>query len=195
MLDKLLCEMKKNNNIITTARALEIGVSKSLLSKYAKSGLIERVRQGVYTLPDSIHDDMYTLMLRSEYIIFSHESALFLLGLSDRTPFEHSVTIPSDKSLPRTFKDECKCYYVSPDLYKIGITEMKTTFGNMVRCYNAERCICDLLRSRNRLDEEIVLSSIKNYIGLKNKDLNRLSQYARLFHVEKKIKTYLEVLL
>ena len=53
----------------------------------------------------------------------------------------------------------------------------------------------DLLRSRNRLDEEIVLSSIKNYIGLKNKDLNRLSQYARLFHVEKKIKTYLEILL
>ena len=29
----------------------------------------------------------------------------------------------------------------------------------------------------------------------KNKDLNRLSQYARLFHVEKKIKTYLEILL
>ena len=195
MLDKLLCEMKKNNNIITTARALEIGVSKSLLSKYTKLGLIERVRQGVYILPDSIHDDMYTLMLRSEYIIFSHESALFLLGLSDRTPFEHSVTIPSDKSLPRTLKDECKCYYVSPYLHQIGITETKTTFGNVVRCYNAERCICDLLRSRNRLDEEIVLSSIKNYIGLKNKDLNRLSQYARLFHVEKKIKTYLEVLL
>ncbi len=195
MLKKLVCEMRKNNNIITTARALEIGVSKSLLTKYTKSGLIERVRQGVYILPDSIHDDTYTLMLRSEYIIFSHESALFLLGLSDRTPFEHSVTIPSDKSLPRTLKDECKCYYILPDFHQIGLTEMKTTFGNMVRCYNAERCICDLLRSRNRLDEEIILSSIKNYVVFKEKNLNRLSQYARLFHVEQKIKTYLEVLL
>ena len=195
MLDKLLYEMKKNNNIITTARALEIGVSKSLLSKYTKSGLIERVRQGIYILPDSIHDDMYTLMLRSEYIIFSHESALFLLGLSDRTPFEHSVTIPSDKSLPGTLKNECKCYYISPELHKIGLIEKKTTFGNIVRCYNSERCICDLLRSRNRLDEETVLSSIKNYMAFKDKDLNLLFQYARLFHVEKKIKTYLEVLL
>lgn len=195
MLNKLVCEMKKNNNTITTARALEIGVSKSLLSKYAKLGLIERVRQGVYIIPDSIHDDMYTLMLRSEYIIFSHESALFLLGLSDRTPFEHSVTIPSNKSLPRTLKYECKCYYISPELHQIGLIEMKTTFGNIVRCYNAERCICDLLRSRNRLDEESFLSSVKNYIVFKDKDLNRLSQYARLFHVEKKIKTYLEVLL
>lgn len=195
MLNKLVCEMKKNNNTITTARALEIGVSKSLLSKYAKLGLIERVRQGVYIIPDSIHDDMYTLMLRSEYIIFSHESALFLLGLSDRTPFEHSVTIPSNKSLPRTLKYECKCYYISPELHQIGLIEMKTTFGNIVRCYNAERCICDLLRSRNRLDEESFLSSVKNYIVFKDKNLNRLSQYARLFHVEKKIKTYLEVLL
>ena len=195
MFDKLVCEMKKNNSMITSARALEIGVSKSLLSKYTKLGLIERVRQGVYILPDSIHDDMYTLMLRSEYIVFSHESALFLLELSDRTPFKHSVTIPSNKSLPRTLKDECKCYYVSPELHQIGITETKTTFGNMVRCYNAERCLCDLLRSRNRLDEEFVLSSIKNYIAFKNKDLNRLFQYAKLFHVEKKIKTYLEVLL
>lgn len=195
MLNKLVCEMKKNNNIITTARALEIGVSKSLLTKYTKLGLIERVRQGVYILPDSIHDDMYTLMLRSEYIVFSHESALFLLGLSDRTPFEHSVTIPSDKSLPRTLKDECKCYYISPNLHQIGLIEMKTTFGNMVRCYNAERCICDLLRSRNRLDEEFVLSSIKNYIAFKDKDFNRLSQYARLFHVEKKIKTYKPIIL
>ncbi len=82
MLDKLVCEMKKNNNIITTARALEIGVSKSLLTKYTKLGLIEWVRHGVYILPDSIYDDMYTLMLRSEYIVFSHESALFLLGLT-----------------------------------------------------------------------------------------------------------------
>lgn len=45
MLNKLGCEMK--NNIYTTTRALEIGISKSLLFKYAKLGLIERVQQGV----------------------------------------------------------------------------------------------------------------------------------------------------
>ena len=180
-------EMKKNSNTITTARAMEIGVSKALLSKYAKQGLVERVRQGVYIIPDSIHDDMFTLMSRSENIILSHESALFLLGLSDRTPFGYSVTVPTNKSLPRTLKDECKCYYIAPELHQIGLIEVKTTFGNTVRCYNAERTICDLLRSRNRLDEETVLSSIKNYITFKDKDLNRLSQYATLFHVEKKI--------
>ncbi len=196
MLNEIIySEMRQNNNTITTARALEIGISKSLLSKYTKQGLLERVRQGIYIIPDSLHDDMYTLMLRSENIIFSHESALFLLGLSDRTPFEHSITIPSDTSLPRSIKDECKCYYIAPELHQVGLSEVKTTFGNTVRCYNAERSICDLLRSRNRIDEETVLSCFKNYIASKNKNLNRLSEYAVLFHVDKKIKSYLEVLL
>jgi len=48
---------------------------------------------GIYILPDSIHDDMYTLMLRSKHIIFSRESALFLNRLSERTPFMHSITL------------------------------------------------------------------------------------------------------
>ena len=89
----ILEALKKNNNIITTTQAIELGFSRYLLSKYEKEGLLERARQGVYVLPDSIHDDMYTLMLRSKKIIFSHDSALFLNGLSERTPFVHSVTV------------------------------------------------------------------------------------------------------
>ncbi len=188
-------EMKLNNNIITTKRAIELGFSKALLPKYEKEGLIERVRQGIYILPEAVHDDMYTLMLRSENIIFSHESALFLLELTDRTPFEHSVTIPSDTSLPESISRECKCYYIHPKLHRLGMIYAKTTFGNQVRCYNAERSICDLLRSRNRMDEETVISSLKKYAVWKDKNINRLSEYALTFHIEKKLKSYLEVLL
>lgn len=188
-------EMKLNNNIITTKRAIELGFSKALLPKYEREGLIERVRQGIYILPESVHDDMYTLMLRSENIIFSHESALFLLELTDRTPFEHSVTIPSDTSLPESVSWECKCYYIQPQFHRLGMIYAKTTFGNQVRCYNAERSICDLLISRNRMDEETVISSLKKYAAWTDKNINRLSEYALTFHIEKKLKSYLEVLL
>lgn len=71
----------------------------------------------------------------------------------------------------------------------------KPHWGNEVRCYNAERTICDLLRSRNRLDEEIVISAIKNYAASADKDLNLLAEYASQFGVEKVLKRYMEVLL
>ena len=183
------------NKIITTKQAEELGVSKTLMSRYVKSGLLERVEHGVYALPGSAYDDMYVLGERSSFIIFSHDTALFLNGLSDRTPFMHSVTIPSNKSLTRKMKEECICYYIKPDLYEIGITTKKTTFGNVVKCYDAERTVCDILRSRNRLDEETVISAIKNYAQSKQKDLNKLGLYAGELRVANKLKQYMEVLL
>ena len=188
-------EIKRNNNMITTAQVLALGYSKTLLTKYVKEGLLERSRHGVYILSDSVHDDMYTLGLRSKRIIFSHDTALFLNDLSERTPFVHSVTIPSNTAIPASIKDECNCYYVKQELHHVGLTEKKTTFGNTVKCYNPERTICDMLRSRSRLDEETVISAIKNYASYKDKDLNILAVYAKLFRVSKELKRYMEVLL
>jgi predicted transcriptional regulator of viral defense system len=188
-------EIKHNNNMITTARVTELGFSRALLTSYAKNGLLERSRHGVYTLPDTVHDDMYTLMLRSKQIVFSHDTALFLNGLSERTPFIHTVTIPSNSALPKSLKGECNCYYIKPELHEIGLITKTTTFGNEVRCYDPERTICDILRSRNRLDEETVVSAIKKYASFDKKNLNRLSIYAQQFKVKKDLKKYLEVLL
>lgn len=191
----ILEEIKRNNNMITTAQVISLGFSRALLSNYVKDGLLERSRHGVYILPDSVHDDMYTLMLRSENIIFSHDTALFLNGLSERTPFTHTVTIPSNTVLPNSIKEECSCYYVKPELHKVGVVLRKTTLGNEVRCYDAERTICDMLRSRSRMDEEMVISGIKHYANFRDKDLYRLGAYAEKFKVNKALKNYMEVLL
>lgn len=191
----ILGAMKNNNNMITTSQAVKLGFSRALLSWYVKEGVLERERQGVYVLSDTVYDDMYAFMLHSEKIVFSHDTALFLNDLSERTPFVHTVTIPSNTRLSPGIRDECICYYIKPELYELGITDRKTTFGNRVRCYNAERTVCDLLRSRNRLDEETVISGIKKYAASTEKNLKLLAEYAPQFGVSKILRRYLEVLL
>jgi predicted transcriptional regulator of viral defense system len=188
-------EIKKNNNVITTSQVLQLGFSKTLLTNYVHAGLLERRGPGIYTLPGKLHDDMHSLMLRSSKIIFSHDSALFLNGQSERTPFRHIVTIPSDSVLPASLKNSCTCFYIKPELHTLGMVLRKTTFGNTVRCYNMERTICDLLRSRSRCDEETVISSVKNYAASKSKNLNLLAEYAKSLRVDKTLKQYMEVLL
>ena len=191
----ILGSLAENNNIITTSEFESLGFSRQLLLNYVRSGLLVRVRHGVYVLPDTLHDDMYTLMLRSEYIVFSHESALFLNGLSDRTPFTHYITIPSNKAVSESIKDEAVCFYIRPELHKLGLTERKTGLGNAVRCYDPERTVCDFLRTRNRCDEETVISAVKNYAAYDVKDLHRLGDYAKRLKVDAELKKYLEVLL
>lgn len=191
----ILEKIKKNHNMITTAEVIQLGFTRSLLSKYVQEGLLEREHQGIYTLSNAVYDDMYALMLRSEKIIFSHDTALFLNGLSERTPFTHSVTIPSNAKLSALIREDCLCYYIKPELHQLGCVVRKTTLGHEVRCYNAERTICDLLRSRNRIDEETVISAIKSYVALPDKNLNTLGLYAPKFGIDKVLKRYMEVLL
>ena len=192
---KIYNAMRGRNNMITTAEVAELGLSRMMLSKYVDAGLLLRVRQGIYALPSEVYDDMFTLMQRSQNIIFSHESSLFLNGLSDRTPFIHSITIPSNASLPKSLTGECNCFYVKNDLYPLGTTYCNTPFGNKVRCYNPERTICDIVRSRSRIDEETFVMAVRNYAKSPSKNLALLTEYATKFKILKHIKQTFEIIL
>ena len=43
----------------------------------------------------------------------------------------------------------------------MGLTSGKTIFGREIKCYNLERTICDIIRSRNQFDIAIVTDTIK----------------------------------
>ncbi|MBS7295325.1 MAG: abortive phage infection protein, partial [Treponema sp.] len=58
----------------------------------------------------------------------------------------------------------------------------------------AERTVCDILRSRSRMDEETVVSAVKNYVLSKDKDFFRLYEYAQKFKVSEQVRKYMEVL-
>ena len=193
--DKINERMKDYNYVLSTEQLMDIGMSKTTLTNYVREGVLARCGHGYYTMPDTVEDDMYLVMLRSKHIVFSHETALFLNGLSDRTPFIHAVTIPSTAAIPPSIKGMCKCYYVNPELHDLGLTEKKTTLGNIVRCYDPERTICDIIRSRSRMDEETVIAAIKNYGACKEKNLNNLGKYAEQFRVSKEVRRYMEVVL
>lgn len=184
-----------NNNIIKTKIAVENGVSRATLSYLCKQGKLNRIINGQYVFTSEIHDELLLIGNRSNRLVFSHETALFLHGLSDRTPFEHSVTVPSDYTPTPLIKSECKIYYVKPELFELGKTELKTQHGNMVASYDLERTICDLARSRNRIDTETFLNALKQYSSSPKKDLNKLYTYAKQLRVSNVLRKYLEVLL
>lgn len=184
-----------NNGFIITRIAKTKGVSRAMLSKLNKKGIISRVAVGQYVFAADLGDELYSLSQRSNLIIFSHESALFLNGLSERTPFEHTVTIPSSKKLAASINEHCKVYYVKDELLHLGKTALKTTMGNPVPSYNPERTICDIIRSRSRIDDETFLSSLKLYASSPKKNLAKLSSYAEIFGITKEVRRYMEVLL
>lgn len=186
---------KEHGGIIEAKVAAQRGISKAMLYKLCKEDKIHRIIKGQYILPDDMQDELLAISNRSDRIIFSHETALFLHGISDRTPFEHTVTAPSGCIPSASIKAECKVYYIKPELFELGKTVLKTPAGNEVSAYDLERTICDCIRSRNKMGTETFLAALKMYAASPKKDLNKLNTYAKQMRVANVLRQYLEVLL
>ena len=64
---------------------------------------------------------------------------------------------------------------------------METPNGNKVRAYDKERCICDIIKSKGRMDLEQVKKSVKQYIRSKDKNVAKLSDYAKRMGISEKV--------
>lgn len=92
-------------------------------------------------------------------------------------------------------RDGVKVYKVKPGLLELGLETTETPFGHPVRCYDRERTLVDLLRSRATVNQQKLLAAIKGYARSRQRDLPLLMRYARAFSIDRPLATYLEVLL
>jgi hypothetical protein len=127
--------------------------------------------------------------------IFSHETASYLLNLAEREPIQFAVTLKEGANTAGLSKHGVKVYKVKSGMFEEGVIEALTPTGQTIRVYNAERTVCDLVRSRRKLDAQEMQAAFKAYIGKKDKNIPLLLRYAKSFNVEKIIRGYLEVLL
>ena len=186
---------ERNSGILKTAQVLENGISKSTFYAYAKQHGVKQVAHGVYVLPDTWTDAMYLLHLRCAQAVFSHESALFFHDLTDREPSSYSITVKTGYNPSSLQADGINVYTIKKELHDMGIVTMNTPFGHPVLVYDMERTICDLIRSRSGIEVQTFQDALKQYAKRKDKDLRKLMRYAQMFHVEKLLRQYLEVLL
>lgn len=185
-------KIKQNNGIIQIADIVAAGISKQYAIKYLQDRNYERVAKGVYLASDAWQDDLYILSLKYKKIIFSHETALYLLGLSEREPVCFTVTVPRGYKIEDSSQTPMKRVTVIEERYSIGNDTAVTPFGHTVPCYNAERTLCDIFRADTELQDRQF--AMREYFKGK-KNLPLLMEYAKIFHVERKIRQYTEVLL
>lgn len=88
-----------NNGFVRTAQVEALGISRPMLRKYTDAGKLEQVRKGLYVLADGMPDEYALLQGQCRDAVFSYGTALYLWGLSDRTPHIYDITIPRDKNI------------------------------------------------------------------------------------------------
>ena len=154
-------------------------------------GVIEKVRYGYYQWVDSENMSEAAVITRLfPDAIMSMDTALFYYRYSDRTPLAWHLTVSKDSGKSR-FKIDypfTKPYYVEQSILELGAVTGDMD-GNPIRIYDKERTICDCLRHMGKMDKETFNKAIRSYIADNEKNIPRLSEYAKKLRVTQKAKT------
>ena len=178
--------MNTNNGMLSTRMIEPLNISRQYLSIMENNNDIEKVSRGIYLSPNAFEDSYFSFQQKYKKAIFSHMNALYFYGMTEEFPYNYTVTVPQSYHVD-TVNEKCNVFYVSDDIYELGIVEIETPNGNKVRVYDKERCICDIIRSKGRMDSEQVKKTIKQYMQSRDKDMAKLSEYSKNMGINKKV--------
>lgn len=187
--------LKKSKGIITATQVTEARIPRRCLSAMVKAGIIYRVERGIYGFPEVWEDELLFMQYRFSKGVFSHETALYLHGMTDRTPNKYTMTFPFGYNTVGVKKHGIIAKLSTEETYGLGIIEVPSPSGNPLRSYDIERTLCDIVKTRHKGDIQIINQAMKTYAGSKNKDLAKLMNYADKLRVKPKVLKYMEVLL
>lgn len=186
---------RANNGIVTTKLALQSGIQRSRLSEAAAAGELVRVGPGIYCLPESWEDEYTLSQIRFNKGTFSHGTALFLHDMTDRTPERLTMTFPRAYNATAARDEGIIVRTCADEVLELGLARVTDPSGNSVRVYDVERTLCDLLRGSRAIDAQIVNPAMKRYAASREKKLGTLLDYSKRLGVERKVRSYMEVLL
>lgn len=184
---------KTNGGYITREDINNANISSWFLSDFVKRNNLNKIAPGFYADDDYIIDNYCIIQRRYPKYIFSGLSALYLLGLTDKIPTDIEVSSPQNYHPSRSKIDLLIIHKLSnKKVYELGIKEVKTMFGNIVKTYDEERTICDVIKYRDKYDGETFIKAIKFYVRTINNQ-SKIFEYARELGIEKKVYEVMEV--
>ena len=194
-LERLKIILKDQHGILLTSDLAKFKIPRNYLSILEQSDEIERVSRGIYKMVGSFEDELFIFQVTYRSTVFSHETTLYLHDLTDITPLSYSITVPVGYHSILLKERGNKIFYLNRILFDLGIISMKTPHGNEIKTTNLERTICDILRSRNQVDIQLVNEGLKRYVRKKEKNIDLLFNYAKRFRIQKLVRETIEVLL
>jgi len=189
--------VRKIDDIITaqggfvTRKELTSSQYHRLLSEVAKDRVI-RIRRGVFALPTALANTMYDIDKIVPEGVLCNYSAWSHYRLTTQIPLSICIAIEQKRKVKLPEYPPITLFYQSKEQLNLG--RIRTTInGYEVSIFDIERSVCDALKNRNKIGMDVCAEIINNYLGRKDKNLNRLAEYAKTLRVGNILHNYLEL--
>ncbi|MEG0799074.1 MAG: type IV toxin-antitoxin system AbiEi family antitoxin domain-containing protein [Bacilli bacterium] len=193
--EKIIEIIKKNNGLVTTKKIDDMSIPKVTLSRLVKKGIIQRQKRGLYVFSNTFGDEYYEIIYNAKNAVFSYLTALYFHNLCERVPMNYDVTVSYNYTGSLTKNDDVTLHYVKPEILDMGRIKIKSPQGQIIECYDIERCLCDIFKDKSKIYSEYIKYAFTEYYKIQKNNTFKLYQYAKKLNIEKEINEYLEVLL
>lgn len=180
--------------VLKTAELTELGLSTRQIKKLIDNGKIEKIKYGYYTLKNYFpREEVLIARLFPKGVIFL-ESALRFYEYIDRIPDAWQLAVEKHSN-PNKYDIsyiDVKPFYIIEKYQQLGI-ETYEIDNVIVKIYDRDKSICDLIRYEDKVDSEVFRTALRSYINDEKKNLNSLIKYAQILNIREKIDKYIGV--
>lgn len=159
-----------------------------------KSGKLVRVRKGVYALPYAFMDAMIDVESVVPGGVVCLYNAWAFYGLSMQNPPTFCIAVDAKRKIVFAQKQMITLYYWNEQSLTLGVEEVEYS-SHKVRMTNAERSVCDAVRYRNKISEDLCLEIIRTYLKRPDRKIGLMMEYAKALRVAKILGNYLNILM
>ena len=190
--EQIILDMLEEQNYIVTTKEVEaLGISSKTITRLVRKGYLRKITKGMYVDTEKFKDKYYEKQARARQGIYSHESALYILGFLEVEPANYKMTIPSHYNTRIITHEDNEFYYLKKNLCGYGMEYIESKYGNLIKVYSIDRTICDLIKDRKRIGEDRLMFLISKYLKYDKKDLKLLKEYAVVLGIEKELEKYI----
>jgi len=98
--------------------------------------------------------------------------------LSTQNPPDFHIALRNKEKIRLPDYPPIKLYYWSEKYYNLGIAEIEKD-RQTIKIYDLEKSVCDAVRFRNKVGMDTTIEILQNYVKRKDKNLNKLNEYAQ----------------
>lgn len=185
---------EKYKGYIGTAELLSEGLTNRQIAGFVANGMLEKVCYGIYwfNCADYVKPDDYKaieICRSNPKAVMCADSACFYQGLIDIEPPIVSVATRRDDRSKIAMSFPVSRHYYSANNFSENQKVINTGFGQYT-VYDLERSVCDCIRFKNTIDNDIFCLVIDCYRE-QEEAINRLTCYAEKLHMINQVKKYI----
>jgi len=186
-----------HGGILSTGRALRLGIHPRTLYALRDEAKLERMERGLYRLARSkslSNPDLVTVALKVPKGIVCLVSALAFHRMTTQIPHAVYLAIPANDQAPALQYPPLRLFWYSKAVYENGIVQEKLD-GTPIRVYSPEKTLADCFKYRNKLGIDVCVEALNLYRLRGRMKIDLIERSAKLCRVERVMRPYLEAVL